>query len=620
MLRSVKINRENAHRVRTGSLINSFRRLRPYVRPHQSYGVVAILALVLAAGTVLLIGNGLKELVDQGLSSGDIQSLNHALLKMLSIVLLLAAASAVRSYCILNLRDRLAMSLREAFYERILAHSADFFRKRRISNLLNRFGSEVDLVCEAFSVQTAGASRNTILFIGGLVMMAVSSPLLTSFVLAAIPLFFVPIIIFGRRVRNLSEMSQQRKADMFSHITESLQGLNIVQAYNHETLDLEHHRSLTQEWLHKTRTGFINRGLLTFATIATVSICIGVIIWLGGRSVLNGTVSSGTLTAFIFYAALSTAAFAALVETYGALMQVGGPMERIFDILDSEPTILPTPDLQTLPKPSKGHLECRSVTFSYPDNKDTAILNDLTLQIAPGEKIALVGPSGAGKSTLFSLLLRFYDPQSGSILFDGLDIRHCHVNELRSQFGLVSQEPVIFASSVADNIRYGRPEASITEIEAAAQKAAAAGFIEAMPQKYDTQVGERGEQLSGGQKQRLAIARAFLRQPTVLLLDEATSSLDAESEDLVQTALQRLMAGRTTIIIAHRLSTIRQCNRIAVVANGQVIDQGTHEELVAKGGLYAHYVALQQQESLPGFGKNSGGMHPEETRVIAESA
>ena len=437
------------------------------------------------------------------------------------------------------------------------------------------------------------AIRNVLLMIGGLVMLALTSAKLTLLVLIGVPLVLVPIIFFGRRVRKLSRSTQDRVGEVGAYVDEALHEIRTVQAYGHEAEDRREFGTRVEGAFGTALQRIRQRAMLVAVVILLVFGSVGIILWIGGHDVVAGRISAGQLSAFVFYAVLVASAAGAISEVMGDLQRAAGATERLFELLEIEPTIRAPADPVALPMPSLGTVNLRDVTFHYPSRPDTSALHEFSLDVAAGEKVALVGPSGAGKTTVFQLLLRFYDPQSGTVSVDGVDVRRADPQALRTRMALVPQDPVIFAASVADNVRYGRPDAGDDDVRAACEAAYATEFIDKLPERYGSYLGERGVRLSGGQRQRLAIARAILADRPILLLDEATSALDAESERMVQLALERLMAGRTVIIIAHRLATIRHSDRIAVIDGGRLIATGTHDALTQSNPLYARLAALQ---------------------------
>ncbi|HZD24777.1 MAG TPA: ATP-binding cassette domain-containing protein, partial [Alphaproteobacteria bacterium] len=442
------------------------------------------------------------------------------------------------------------------------------------------------------------AMRNLLLFLGGSVLLVISSPKLTGLVFLMIPLVVLPIVLFGRKVRRLSRDSQDRVADVSSYAGESLGAIQVVQAFGHEAHDRSRFRAIVEQAFDTAVRRTRARAWLTALVMLLVFGAVDVVVWIGAKDVITGSMSGGELAAFVFYAIVVAGALGSLSEVYGELQRAAGAAERLVELLHAEPHIRVPAEPLAMPAAGDGSVRFEGIGFHYPSRPGVSALQGFDLAVAPGETVALVGPSGAGKTTAFQLLLRFYDPQAGRILIDGVEIAGADPRAVRARLGLVPQEPVIFAASVAENIRYGRPEASDDEVRAAAEAANALGFIEELPDGFRSWLGERGVRLSGGQRQRLAIARAILRDPEILLLDEATSALDAESERLVQAALERLMAGRTTLVIAHRLATVQKADRIVVLDRGRIVESGSHAELVGRDGLYARLAALQFDSGL----------------------
>ncbi len=577
----------------SGHNIHCLARLLRFLRPYGRQLIGAIIALTVAAGTVLVLGQGLRRLVDEGFSSGDTVLLDQALIGLLIIIVVLAVASASRFFLMSWIGERVVADLRRTVYDHVISLSPSFFEITRVGEILSRLTTDTTLIQVVMGSSGSMAVRNILLLMGGLVMLVVTSPALTGMVLMVMPLVVLPIIVFGRRVRQLSRDAQGRIADVGVHVDESLGAIRTIQAFGYEALDRLHFGERVEEAfttaIHRIRA----RAWLTGLVILLVFGAIGIILWLGSKEVVAGEISAGELSAFVFYATVVAGAVGALSEAVGDIQRAIGATERLFKILDTLPEITLPAKPQPLPEPAKGAVAFSGISFSYPTGPDMAALNGFDLEVAPGEKVALVGPSGAGKSTVFQLLLRFYDPQEGVVSLDGVDLRNADIAALRRRIGLVPQEPVIFAANVWKNVRYGNPEASDDEVKAAVVAAAAEDFVSRLPAGMDSYLGERGVLLSGGERQRLAIARAILRNPSVLLLDEATSALDAENEHLVQDAMDRLMANRTTLIIAHRLATVLKASRIVVLDRGRVVATGTHEELVTRGGLYARLAALQ---------------------------
>ena len=570
-------------------------KLWPLLRPYKGMVAGALVALSMASILVLFVGYGLRYLVDAGFSTGNIAVLNKAVVVMLIIVLLLALAVYFRVFTVTWLGERVVADLRRRVFDHVVTLSPAFFEITKTGEVLSRVTTDTTLLQVVVGTTLPIALRNTMLFLGGSVALFLTSPKLAGLVFLVIPLVVPPVIIIGRRVRALSRNAQDRIADVGASLNETLYGIRIVQAFNHQGHDKEAFAERTEEAFSAAVSRTRARALLGGTVMGLVFGAIAVILWIGGQDVVAGRITSGELAAFVLYAVIVASSLGSLSELIGDLQRAAGATERLRELLDTKPDILPPADPKPLPEPAQGRVSFQKVTFHYPSRPDEAALHDFTLEVAPGERIALVGPSGAGKSTVLQLLLRFYDPTEGSVALDGVDLREADPAALRAHQGLVPQEATIFSATLADNIRYGRPDASDAAVKAAADAAYATEFIETLPEGFDTYVGERGIRLSGGQRQRVAIARALLRDPAVLLLDEATSALDAESERFVQQALDHLMAGRTTIMIAHRLATVKKADRLIVMDKGRVVDSGTHEELVEKGGLYARLAELQFQ-------------------------
>ncbi|MGE0337633.1 MAG: ABC transporter transmembrane domain-containing protein [Gammaproteobacteria bacterium] len=574
--------------------LRHLRLLGSYLRPYHRQLACALVAMLVSASSVLAIGQGLRLVIDHGIARGDPGLLDEALAGLFAVIAVMAGATFARFYLVTWLGERVTADIRRDVFGHILGLSPVFFDKVRTGEIVSRLISDTALLEIVVGSSASFALRNLLLMLGGLVMLAVTSAKLTVLVLFGIPLVFLPIIVLGRRVRALSRQTQDRVADVSAHIDETLHEIRTVQAYGHEPHDRARFGARVEAQFDTARARIRLRAVMVASVLFLAFSGIGSILWIGGHDVVAGRLSGGDLSAFVFYAVLVAGAVGAIAEVMGDLQRAAGAAERLIELRATAPAITAPADGGTsLPGSVHGAISFEDVTFAYPTRTETPALQGLTLRVAPGEKVALVGPSGAGKSTLFQLLLRFYDPDLGSIALDGHDVRALDPHALRQAFALVPQEPVIFATTVADNVRYARPDATDSDVEAACRAAFAWEFIARLPEGLATELGERGVRLSGGQKQRIAIARAMLARRPVLLLDEATSSLDAESERLVQLAMTELMRGHTTLIIAHRLATVQNADRIVVLDHGRIVEQGTHASLVAAGGLYAKLAALQ---------------------------
>ena len=573
--------------------LGPLRRLIPFLLPYRWHILGAMLALTVAAGTVLGLGQGMRVLIDQGFAGGDTSLLDRALLVLLGVIALMAASTYGRFFLVSWIGERVVADIRRAVYDHVLTLSPGFFETTKTGEILSRLTTDTTLLQVVVGSSASIALRNALLFLGGTGMLLVTSPKMTGLVALVVPLVVAPIVFFGRRVRKLSRDSQDRIADVGSFVEETLAAIRTVQAFTHEAIDRALFGRRVEEAFDVAIRRVRVRALMTVIVIVLVFGAVGIILWIGGHDVVAGRLTPGELSAFVIYSVVVAGSVGAISEVIGDLQRAAGATERLFGLLSIESEIRAPALPKPLPSPAAGALAFDAVRFHYPSRPDWAALEGFSLDVKPGERVALVGPSGAGKSTVFQLLLRYYDPQAGSIQLDGVELREADPVDVRRCLGLVAQDPVVFSANAWENIRYGRPDATDAEVRTAAEAAHALDFLDALPEGLGTFLGEKGVRLSGGQRQRLAIARAILRDPPVLLLDEATSALDAESERMVQDALDRLMHGRTTLIVAHRLATVLNADRIVVMDKGRVVETGTHAELVAQGGLYARLAALQ---------------------------
>jgi ATP-binding cassette subfamily B protein len=573
--------------------LGPLRALLPYLRPYRGMLALALLALVVAAAAMLALPVAFRHLIDQGLSSRSADTIDRYFVAFLAAAAVFGVFAALRFYLVTWIGERVVADLRSAVYARVIRMDPAFFEVTRTGEVLSRLTADTTLVQSIAGVNLSITLRSALSMTGSLAMLAITSAKLTGMILVLIPVVLVPLIVLGRRVRTQSRTSQDRIADTSSIADETLNAIQTVQAFTLEDVNTRRFTAAVEDSFAAAVSRTRTRSTLTAVATMLVFGAITFVLWMGAHAVVRSEMTGGQLGQFLLYAVYVAIAAASLSEMWGEVQRAAGAMERLVELQNAQPTIESPPHPVALPSPGRGEIRFDHVTFRYPSRPESKALDDFDLAVRAGETIAFVGPSGAGKSTTFQLLLRFYDPASGRILIDGVDVSQADPHEVRQRIGLVPQDTVLFATTARENIRYGRPDASDADVEAAARAAAADDFLRVLPEGYDTFLGERGTRLSGGQRQRIAIARAILRDPPILLLDEATSALDAESERLVQGALDRLMQGRTTIVIAHRLATVLEADRIVVMDGGRIAAQGTHAELVRGNELYARLAALQ---------------------------
>jgi ATP-binding cassette subfamily B protein len=572
--------------------VGALRGLVPFLRPYRGLVALALVALVATAAISLILPLAVRRVVD-GFNTGDAQLLDQYFAAALVIAALLALGTGLRYYLVTRLGERVVADIRRALFDRVLGMSPAFFERILTGEVLSRITTDTTLILSVIGSSVSVALRNLLILLGGLVLLFLTSAKLTGLVLLVVPAIVVPIIVLGRRLRQLSRENQDWIASSSGAASEALLSVQTVQAFTHEGQTRAAFGDVTEKSFDSAKARIRTRAVMTVIVIFLTFAGIVGVLWVGARDVRAGVMSVGELIQFVIYAVMVAGAVGALSEIWGELQRAAGATERLVELLQTEDAVRDPARPVALPRPVRGEIAFEEVTFRYPARPETSALNGVSLHVRPGETVALVGPSGAGKTTILQLLMRFYDPQGGRITLDGIALPEMARADFRQAIALVPQDPVIFAASARENIRFGRPDATDAEVEEAAQAAAAHDFLAALPQGYDSYLGERGVMLSGGQKQRVAIARAILRDAPILLLDEATSALDAESEQAVQAAVERLAQGRTTLVVAHRLATVKRADRIVVFDGGQIVAQGTHDALVAEGGLYARLARLQ---------------------------
>ncbi len=572
--------------------VDSLKGLLPFIRPYRGLAFLALLALILTAAVSLVLPIAVRRVVD-GFETDNAALLDQYFAAALGIAGLLAVGTGLRYYLVTRLGERVVADIRKSLFDRVLALSPAFFERILTGEVLSRLTTDTTLILSVIGSSVSVALRNVLILLGGLVLLFLTSPKLAGMVLLIVPLVIVPIVVLGRRLRNLSRENQDWIANSSGSASEALSSVQTVQAFTHEPQTRAAFSDVTEKSYVSAQKRIATRSLMTVIVIFLVFSGIVGVLWIGARDVRAGVMSTGELIQFVIYSVMVAGAVGALSEIWGEMQRAAGATERLVELMQTDDPVVDPAHPKALPRPVRGEIAFDAVTFRYPTRPEVSALNAVSFVVEPGQTVALVGPSGAGKTTVLQLLMRFYDPQGGRVLLDGVPLSDMARVDFRSAMALVPQDPVIFAASARDNIRFGRPDATDAEVEVAARAAAAHDFVAALPQGYDTYLGERGVMLSGGQRQRIAIARAILRDARVLLLDEATSALDAESEQAVQAAVEKLSSGRTTLVVAHRLATVKRADRILVFEKGQIVATGTHDALVAEGGLYARLARLQ---------------------------
>ena len=581
------LNREPSKKLRPLHL------LAPFLRPYRTVIILAFIALTLAASATLAVPFAVRFMIDQGFSKNEVTVVDQFFWALFAIAAVLALATAIRHYLVSWLGERVVADVRKAVYAHVMEMSPSFFETTRTGEVLSRLTTDTTLIQAVVGSTVSMALRSTFMLTGGLIMLTITSPALTGLIIVLVPLIMLPLIFFGRMVRRLSRASQDRVADTSAHAGESLNAVQVIQAFTYEKQTVQRYANTVEQAFDTARQRLKARALLTALVIMLVFSSAIFLLWLGAQAVLNNEMSAGELSQFILYAVIVASSAGVLSEVWGELQRAAGATERLMELLHIQSNVQSPQTPALLPASIEGALQFDNIRFHYPSRPDHAAINQFSLKVNPGETVALVGPSGAGKSTLFHLLLRFYDPQQGRLLIDGIPLQQLALHDLRKNIGLVPQDTVIFSADAMENIRYGKPQASDEAVFHAAKLAHADQFIVKLPEGYHTHLGERGVRLSGGERQRIAIARAILKNPAILLLDEATSALDAESEKEVQHALEQLSQERTTLVIAHRLSTVLKADNIVVIDNGEIVAKGTHAQLIKAGGLYKQLAELQ---------------------------